>query len=475
MLERLYPIMFLIYSLFFTVGVILAAPYYLWRLRGHILSGADWRERFGFLPDSLQQTAVPRQPGGPAGGPPAFGSRSPAAIWIHAVSVGETLAVTGLVREIQQRYPDRKIFMSHVTPAGRETGEKRLPSAGVSARGGEHAGTAVPPRLAGRFFLPLDWGSCVRRVVKRIQPAVLIIVETELWPNLVRVAHRSGARVVLVNARLSDGSFRGYKRFGFFMRRVLDNVDLVCAQTERDAERFRLLGVPRDRVMVAGNLKFDTAPPQLGRLAAVLKTALREAQRGPVVVAGSTMPGEEELVLQAWQQIRSHFPKAMLILAPRHPNRFEAAAQLLSQQRLPFIRRTELETDQQQLYRQLINPEIMLLNTIGELAGIFEMADVVFVGGSLVPTGGHNVLEPVYWGKPTLFGPFMDNFRDIARMFTEAGAAMQVGNATELARSVIQLLGDTTLQREIAGRAKQLLHTESGVTERVLEQIDRLL
>jgi 3-deoxy-D-manno-octulosonic-acid transferase len=461
------PVMFLAYSLLFTAGLILTAPYYLWRLRGHILSDAGWLDRFGFLPETFQQPDTRRPSGSQGGGGP---------IWVHAVSVGETLAVVRLVRELERRHPERRIFMSHVTPAGREAGEKRLPSAlarGGRATGERDSGATCP--VAGRFFLPLDLRWCVTRALERIRPAMLIIVETELWPNLLRSAHERGTRVVLVNARLSDGSFRGYGRFRFFIRCVLEHVDAVCAQTARDAERFQLLGLPAERVMVAGNVKFDAAPPQLGALPGILKRSLQASRRSPVVVAGSTMPGEEELVLEAWREIRRRYPQALLILAPRHPTRFESAAHLLSASGVRFVRRTALETFEPERCAQLADQEILLLDTVGELAGMFELADVVFVGGSLVPAGGHNLLEPAYWGKPVMFGPHMQNFRDIARTLLEAGAARQVENVSELAREAMGLLEDASLRREMGMRAKQVMQRESGATERILQRLDQFL
>jgi 3-deoxy-D-manno-octulosonic-acid transferase len=431
------PDMYLIYSVLFTLGVVLTAPYYLWRLRGKGGS-ARWRERFGYLPDSFQQAR-------------------PGAIWVHAVSVGETLAVVGLVRELQQRYPERKIFLSHVTPAGREAGENRLPS------------------VAGRFYLPLDWRWAVRGTLERIRPAVLVIVETELWPNLLRAARESGARVILVNARLSDRSSRRYRLALPFMRRVLENVDRICVQTETDAERFRRLGARPEAVGLAGNLKFDAQPPQLGELPRLLEKALAHATRQPVLVAASTMLGEERFVLQAWKKIRGRHPRALLILAPRHPVRFEEVAQLLTEARSSFVRRTRLEAREDALAGQRASPEILLLDTIGELAGIFELADVVFMGGSLVPTGGHNLLEPAYWSKPIIFGPHMENFRDIAQLFLQAEAAVQIRDAHQLAPAALKLLEDGVGRQRMGEKAKQVLERESGATRRVLEHIRELL
>ena len=432
------PAMFLVYSLLFSFGVILMAPYYLWRARGKTALGGFWRERLGLLPVSLQQS-----------------ERS--AIWVHAVSVGETLAVVGLVRELQQLYPGRKVFLSHVTPAGREAGESRLPD------------------VAGRFYAPLDWHWAVRRALARLRPALLVIVETELWPNLLRTAHEFGTRVVLVNGRISDRSFHRYRLAKPFLRRLLENVDRICAQTTKDAERLRVLGARPERTLVTGNLKFDGKPPQLGEFSIRLSTALRDARRSPRVVAASTMPGEETMLIQAWKQIRSRHSRALLILAPRHPARFESVARLLAGEELRFVRRTALETGQAELARQLALPEILLLDSIGELAGVFELADVVFMGGSLVPTGGHNLLEPAFWAKPILFGPHMENFRDTAELFLRARAAMQVSDAAELARTALELLDNPESRRQLGEGARKALEQESGATRRVLEQLNKCL
>ncbi len=433
--------MFLVYSLLFTLGVILTAPYYLWRMRGRILSGADWRERLGYLPAKIEDSQL----------------NAPGCVWVHAVSVGETLAAAGLVHALQKECPERRIFLSCVTRAGREVGETRLPD------------------VASHFYLPLDFRFAVRRAFARVQPNLLIIVETELWPNLLRTARENGARVLLVNARLSSRSFNGYRRVKPFIQRILNCVDWIGAQTTQDAERFIALGASPDRVTVTGNLKFDGKPPQAGRLASQLRSGLASAQRGPVLIAASTMPGEETMLLEAWNEIRKQHPKALFILVPRHPNRFEAVAQLLSESGRSFIRRTTLETGTQNFASQLEAPEILLVDTVGELAGVFEVADVVFVGGSLVPTGGHNPLEPAYWGKPILFGRHMENFRDIAQLFLEAGAATTVHDHADLARRVHDLLRDDSKRIEMGRRARQLMEQGSGATERTLERLRIML
>jgi 3-deoxy-D-manno-octulosonic-acid transferase len=433
--------MFLVYSLLFALGGILTAPYYLWRMRGRILAGADWRERLGILPAQFEDDRL----------------HAPGSLWIHAVSMGETLAVAGLVQALQAESPGRRIFLSSVTRTGREVGEARMPG------------------MTGHFYLPLDFRFSVRRAFARVQPALLMLVETELWPNLLRTAREAGSRVVLVNARLSTRSFRGYRLVRPFMRRIFDCIDWIGAQSNEDAERFIALGASSDRVTVTGNLKFDSKPPQAGKLSSQLGAALAVAQHGPVWIAASTMPGEEALLLQAWSEIRKQHPKSLFILVPRHPNRFEEVSQLLRESGRSFIRRTALESGAQDLAQQLLAPEILLLDTVGELAGLLEVADVVFVGGSLVPTGGHNLLEPAYWGKPILFGPHMENFRAIARLFLEAGAASTVHNPGDLAHHVHELLQDENKRKEMGNRARRLIEQGTGATERTIEHLRIML
>lgn len=430
--------MFLIYSLVFVVCAFLLAPYYAWRYRKTSYLRRYWRERLGFLPVEIQ----PSRPG---------------AIWVHAVSVGETLAVAGLVEALAGRRPERDIFMSHITPTGREMGEKRL------------------PKLAGRFYLPLDLSRPLRRVMKRLQPAMLLIVETELWPSLLRTAHEYGVRVVVVNARLSDRSLRGYRFFRPLMKRVLSNVDLIIAQTPGDAERFREIGARPERVLMMGNLKFDVQPPSGCEFAMELKNALASLHRAPVLVAASTMPGEEELVLRAWSAVRCRFPRALLILAPRHPARFDQVADLFTSHGHALVKRSSLAGEKSELCRQLATAEVLLLDSLGELAAVFEHSDAVFMGGSMVPTGGHNLLEAAWWGKPVVFGPHMENFRDAARTLLAARAAIQVRNASELEREIIGLLEDDERRRAIGEAAREVVRRGSGAGKRVLERIEALL
>jgi 3-deoxy-D-manno-octulosonic-acid transferase len=329
--------------------------------------------------------------------------------------------------------------------------------------------------VAGRFYLPLDWRGAVGAALERIQPSLLVIVETELWPNLLRAAREFGARIILINARLSTRSFRRYRLLRPLMRRVLEYVNVICAQTEADAERFLRLGAAPERILLSGNLKFDSEPPRLAAFPGLLAKAVGVKGRSPIMIAASTMPGEEPIVLQAWSKLRAQYPKALLVLAPRHPVRFDEVTQILAHSGRSFARRTHLASQEPELSSQMAAPEVLLLDTIGELAGILELADVVFMGGSLVPTGGHNILEAAYWAKPVVFGPHMENFRDIAQLFLEANACVQVQDGAGLADSVLKLFGDRAAAQRLGERGRRVLEKQTGATARVLAQIQRLL
>lgn len=429
--------MYRLYSILFSLGLILMAPYYAWRHRGRKeLTG--WRERLGVLPLTLRQ-------------------RTQNAIWVHAVSVGETLAVSGLVKELQQRYPDRKIFLSSVTAAGREAAGKKLPG------------------VAGQFYLPFDWKWAVRRVLRAIRPSVLVIVETELWPNLLKATTEFGCKTIMVNARVSDRSFPGYLMIRPFMRLVLENITRICAQSSIDAERFKELGARSDRITVTGNLKFDGRTPQFGIIGRKLQTFLEDSGRKPVFVAASTMRGEESLVLKAWENIHGRYPQSLMILAPRHPARFDEVAKNLEALQLSIVRRTDLSENADEICQQMSAAEILLLDTIGELAEVVGVADVVFVGGSLVPTGGHNVIEPAFWAKPIVFGPHMYNFRDVASIFLRAGAAVQVADAHELTGAVLHLLNHPADARQMGEKAKAVVNEQAGAARRILIQMEEWL
>jgi 3-deoxy-D-manno-octulosonic-acid transferase len=425
--------MYLLYSFLFSVGALFAAPYYLWRHRGEFEDRA-WRERLGFL--RLNGRSLP------AGG-----------IWIHAVSVGEALSAVPLVQRLSCTYPGRPILMSHVTPAGRKVGEQRL------------------PRVAARFYMPLDWARATRRTLRLVQPSVLIIIETEIWPNLLRVAQENGCRVAIVNARVSDRSFPRYLSIRPFMKRVLSSVGCFCAQSETDAERLRQLGAPPERIVVTGNLKFDVPPPAASPWANQLKDALVRLGRRPVWVAASTMPGEEDFLLDAARKIRERYPRSLWILAPRHPSRFEQVAKLLAGSGIKSARRTLLGPGTDEVARQIESADTLLLDTIGELPGCLNLADVVLMGGTILPTGGHNLIEPAFAGKAILLGPHMENFRDVATRFLEARAALQVSKAEAVEPALLHLLEHPEERLELGKRARGVLETQRGAADRTLAQL----
>ncbi|MGH9804437.1 MAG: 3-deoxy-D-manno-octulosonic acid transferase [Candidatus Acidiferrales bacterium] len=420
--------MHLLYSLLLGATLALLSPYFL--LKGlrrnkylHSLGA-----RLGRVPEALRQ--------------PARG-----ALWVHAVSVGEALAVAPLLKELRARFPGRRIFVSTTTRTGQEMASKRLATDGT-------------------FYFPLDFAFACRRALEAIQPAMVVIAETEIWPNFLREARRAGARVVFVNGRISNRSFRGYRLWRLFVRRALNDADFFLMQSEADARRIRALGVPASRVAVGGNLKFDLPEPERPAFLAELEQA---AQGAPVVVAGSTMKGEEELLLDALRVSREvKGPRAVLVLAPRHPERFKAVAQLLDARGLRVLRRSDWRADGHR-------PEVVLLDTMGELAGAYAAATVAFVGGSLVPHGGHNPIEPALWAKPVLFGPSMENFRSIAQALVDARGAFQVRSPQALGILLATLLNDAEACRRAGAAARAVVERERGASARCAERIASLL
>jgi 3-deoxy-D-manno-octulosonic-acid transferase len=365
-------------------------------------------------------------------------------VWVHAVSVGETLAAAPLLRKLRERAPDAQLLLSNVTLTGREIGEKTL-------------GDVVD---AG-FYFPFDLPSLCGRFLDRLRPDVVVIVETEIWPNFLAACAARGIPAVIVNGRLSERSFRGYLRFRWFFASVLRTFRAISAQSREDAERFVELGAPGGIVSVGGNLKFDLSPPAAKEdpLSALLSG--ERADGALWVVAGSTHEGEEAAVLRAFLAARKVNPAMKLLLAPRHPERFGAVEELLAREGVESTRRTGLPTD-----ARATGAPVLLLDSVGELAGAYAAASLAFVGGSLVPKGGHNVLEPAWQGVPTLVGPHMENFREIAETFLSAGALLQVSGERELAERFAQFAADPSAFDEAGRRAREILETFRGASDR---------
>jgi 3-deoxy-D-manno-octulosonic-acid transferase len=294
-----------------------------------------------------------------------------------------------------------------------------------------------------------------------------VIAETEFWPNFLRLARQSGARIAVVNARISDRSFPRYRRFRALMQPVLRQVDVFLTQGAEDRRRLIEIGAPAERVQVSGNVKFDLKPAGEAPIVAQLKTAIMS--RRPVLVCGSTVEGEEPIVLRAFNAIRQQYRDAILILAPRHPERFQEVADLLAASQIPWWRRSQWDAASSK-----VSSGVFLLDTIGELASIYELADIAFVGGSLVPKGGHNILEAAQHGAAIVVGPHTENFRDMVALFRRADAVV-VTTANELPTTLLNLLADENRRRDLGARAREILHANAGATARTVAVLESLL
>src|SRR5579864_4465005 len=360
--------MFIVYSLLLGIAFLLSLPWWALQLllRGKYRAGLA--ERLGFVPPRLRP------------------QMKPGSIWIHAVSVGEVLAVSRLVQELKSAHPQRPVFVSTTTATGQKLARERFGEGRV-------------------FYMPLDLGFPVRAYLDLLRPGLVILAETEFWPNLLYCSHQRGAAVAIVNAHISDRSFPRYRRFRWFFSKVLADVELFLAQTEEDAARLKAIGAAEDRVQVSGNLKFDVQDGPSSALKEELRGAIPPGTS--VIVCGSTAEGEEELLVRAFGEILGQRPAALMILAPRHPERFDTVEKMAVARGLAVVRRSSWKGSP-------LEQGVFLLDTIGELASLYALADVALVGGSLLPgVGGHNILEPARYGVPILVGPYTTNFREI--------------------------------------------------------------
>jgi len=424
--------MYWLYSSLLALGLLVTLPYWLLHMLRHGKYRSGLAERLGKVPQRLNI--------------PDAGRKS--IIWVHAVSVGEVLAVSRLITEMQARFPKYHVLVSTTTDTGQRLARERFGASNV-------------------FYFPLDLGFAIAPYLEKVRPPLVIVAETELWPNFFRLAKRSGAKLAVVNARISDRSFSGYRRFRFLLTDVLKQIDLFLAQADTDRSRLVEIGAPAKRVQVSGNLKFDVSAPSPPPIAASLRTAFEHTGAGPVVVAGSTMEGEEPLLLRAFEIVRASHRKAVMILAPRHPERFEQVADLLASLNMPFWRRSLWSGED-------LGGGLLLLDTIGELAAIYALAHLAFVGGSLVEHGGHNILEPAQYGVPVVIGPHYENFRDMVDLFRAADAIRVVGPA-ELPLCFVDLLSDETERAAIGRRALETARRQTGSTEYTLRALEALL
>ena len=447
--------MYFVYSFLVGLAALVTAPYWIIKGLRHGKYLSNLGERLGFSIPELEQLSANRS----------------GAIWIHAVSVGETLSAVTLAKRLREAYPFRTLIVSTTTITGHALAKQRIPYA-----------DAV-------IYFPLDWAFCVRKFLDAIRPSIVIILETEIWPNFLREAKRRGVPVVFLSGRISEKSFARFQRylqlFGFYLKpflaSALSNASAFLMQTEKDAERVRALGAPADRVVVSGNLKYDMELPAPTPLAAWLAEESKRRGRWPVIVAGSIVATEEPLSLIAFGVVQGDFPKALLVLAPRKPERFAAAAEFIDESHRKFIRRSELAIPGPGIPVDGTGRDIpddvtvLLLDSIGELASLYRVADGVFVGGSLVPAGGHNILEPAAFGKVPVFGDSMENFAAIAARFLEAGAAIQVDNPEDAGVEWIHLLKDQQKMQRMGNAARQLVESSRGALDRALAEVAKLL
>lgn len=417
------------YSIALGLALAVTLPFWLVGMlrQGKYRSGLG--ERLGEVPASLRPTGSMER-----------------CIWIHAVSVGEVLAIGPLVERLQRKFAGTRIAISTTTMTGQALARKKFGAADV-------------------FYFPLDFAFALRPYFVHLRPTLVVVAETEFWPNFLRLAQVNGARVAVVNARISDRSFPRYKLVRGLLRSVLRNVDLFLAQSELDRERLQAIGADAARVQVGGNLKFDAEVPSPAEFAHRLRAAIPEHAK--VLVCGSTVEGEEELLLDAFQARPGGAGELVLILAPRHPERFDQVAELARRRGVSFLRRSAWPGTP-------IEEGMFLLDSIGELANIYRIADVAFVGGSLVPRGGHNILEPAQFGVPTLVGPHTENFRDILAIFERAQAVQRVSPETLLPQLRTWLL-DSAAAQAMGAKALEVYRSQAGAVERTVAALEVLM
>lgn len=396
-----------IYDVFFAVFSIIYLPYLVFKGKAH----RDFGQRFGALPEAVT----------------GLGASGP--VWIHAVSVGEVMALKNFVRYFSKRFPNKKIVFSTTTRTGNEMARKIF-------------GNSLP-----LFYFPLDFSPVVRRVVGILKPSAVLIMETEIWPNLVLELAKKKIPIAVINGRISDKSFKGYRRIRFLFGKILERIDLFCMQSAADAQRITILGAKDASVLVTGNMKFDIDE------AGAKKASPRGTEK--LIIAGSTHKGEEEILLSVYKKLREKFPDLRLLIAPRHIDRAAGLKKSVDQKGF--------------------GKTVSVLDTHGELKRLFSLATIVFMGGSLVKRGGHNIVEPAQFGKPIVFGPHMFNFSEMARVFLENNAALQIGNENELFCAMKSLIEDESKGRTLGKNALALIGKNKGATQKNIEAIERIL
>jgi 3-deoxy-D-manno-octulosonic-acid transferase len=464
--------MYLLYSLLLSLAFIVLLPWFVWQAFSNKKYLHNFRERLGLLPEGFCENKRPT-------------------IWLHAVSVGESLAARSLLAALRTRFPEHRLIVSTTTATGQAVARSRLPEAD------------------GFCYFPFDWNFSVSRALDRLRPQAVILMESELWPNFLRECEMRRIPVIVANGRISDRSFARSQKFSFLLRRLYSQVSHFAMQSQTDADRALTLGAQPDGVSVSGNIKYDVGEHDDpgSHLTYELDQAF-SLTRSPLIVAGSTTDGEEEMVLAAFEKLRrqSQCDTVRLLMAPRHPERFDEVVRLLNASRLRVIRRSDWQAEPASAIASASNTasaikaeipseinwaitphdefrraDVILLDSIGELARLYRFASVVFIGGSLVARGGHNILEPALYGRPIIVGPHMENFREIAAEFTKREALLTVQGSHEaeltenLCEAFHQLLTDEKCADKLGENARQVVNDNRGATARTVEIIARIV
>lgn len=420
-----------IYSALLLGVLVLGAPWWLLRMATSGRYRAGLAGRLGFVPKQLRAAVAGRE-----------------VIWVHAVSVGEVMAATQLIRELSAVRPEWLIAVSTTTATGQRLAKQRLPELPV-------------------FYLPLDFAFVVRRYLRVLQPKLLVLMESELWPNLILQCVKVGVPMAVVNARVSDRSFPRYLKLRRLWRPLLEKISLFLAQSEETAERLVQIGAPAGRVQVTGNLKYDLREGRESTLVAMVREQLPAKAR--VVVCGSTLDGEEKILLAAWPAMLAAEPNAVMMLAPRHPDRFAAVAAMVGASGFTLLRASEFREQP----RPVAAGSIFLLDTIGDLAAMYSLGAVAFVGGSLVAAGGHNPLEPARFGVPVLVGESFENFRDIVHVL-QVHDAIRVVSTAEFPDTLAAMLHHTDEAKAMGQRGREVFDEQAGATVRSVQALTAL-
>jgi 3-deoxy-D-manno-octulosonic-acid transferase len=412
--------MYALYSALLAFFLLLTLPYWLLQMLRHGKYRAGLRQRFGAVPPAL-----------------AAGRHQP---------------TSAVVEALRQKSPSHRVLISTTTSTGQKLAARRFGAENV-------------------IYFPLDFAFAIRPYLRALDPQLVVVAETEFWPNFLRLAKRSGARIAVINCRISDRSFPGYQRFRFWLPKLLEktlsNVDIFLAQTEEDRQRLVEIGAAASKVTVAGNLKFDVQPPPEPKIVASLRESLTHSGAGPILVCGSTLEDEEGSLLSAFSNILANHPKSVLVLAPRHPERFAEVAELVEQLGFRMHRRSLWSGEP-------LAASVLLVDSIGELATLYSLATVAFVGGSLVPRGGHNILEPALYGVPIVTGNHYENFRDVVNFFASRNAVRIVGLA-ELPLVLIELIENESERATLGRNALAALESQRGTTERTVKALLQLM